>query len=140
MKIGSVFTKPKFMGVLKEVINDPGSVVLSNKDLINVINNKLSRATKVSYSWFKQYKSKLTKQYEENPDSLTDLEVDFLELMDDAKSLQRYQLGQNIAKGDKGGASRWILERIDGNFNLTKKVEQNTTLSMKELLDGLETK
>ena len=106
---------PKFLEKMKEVLNDPRSVILTDRELLVAVNQKLKPAERVSVQAFDFWKAPtLNPKSPENTASIPkEMTEEFRQVLDYARVEQKMNLTGNMLdeKNKNQWGSSWILEK-----------------------------
>jgi hypothetical protein len=110
----------RFIEVAKEVLFKESLMLLTDEELVFLINEELEESEKVSIRTFKHWKSG-------NYDEKGDIGKEFLPLIKKALLIQKESLFKKFQNDDRAWQRwAWIIERKFSEWNL-KKISENTT-------------
>lgn len=113
----------KFLVAFEEILNDPSTVILTDKDIYLLACSKLAEEDRPSLDTFLNWKNKT--RVKENP---SDDMLALQDLLEIARVKQKLALGKELLTGGKASwAITWVLERKFDELNLKKTVEVNNT-------------
>lgn len=131
----------QFINKAKKVLNKPETIFSTDKELLTLINKELGKERVMSYSRFSHLVSYLSRGLDSqgNEKELSELEKEFLLIVEEARASQKTNLIKRILNDKKGDWKRlaWIGERKFDKMNLKHKVENTVELNMKDVLDNL---
>lgn len=106
---------PKFLEAMKKVLEDERTVILTDAELLTLVNNRLRKKDRVAVNTFDQWKTPTqTSKSPENIDSIdSDMIEEFRHVLALARVEQKMNLGDKLT--DKNSKNAWgasfILER-----------------------------
>lgn len=117
---GRPFKMASWIPALQEVLENNSIAFLTDKDLVFLVNKKLSTDDRITERTFKNWK---TGKFAPNEQ----LGSEFLELIEEAMIKEKVALGEKLQNDKTGQWTRfaWILERKFEEFNL-KQISENT--------------
>ena len=121
---------PKFLEAMKVVLEDPRTVIITDSELLTLVNHSLPKADRVAVSTFEFWKtSNLNKKSPENQlNGDIELITEFREILAYARVTQKMNLGGNILDSTNKNqwGSTWILERKFKDLQLKQTLEIGT--------------
>lgn len=114
---------PAFLLEMIAVLEDPRSVILTDKELLVAVNQRLSPKQRVSLSCFEFWKSPtLNQRSPENQDLDEDLVEEFRQTLAYARVQQKMNLTGNMIdeKNKNQWGSSWLLERKFKDLQVNK--------------------
>jgi hypothetical protein len=146
---GSVTKLPKFLDKMRELLDDPTTVILTNKEVWVLVNHHLPREDKVAFVTFEKWLKPSSDNHYAKLETLSDEDkLDFEELLNFTRVKQKMGLTKEMLDPDtknKWGAA-WILERKfkDLKLNQEKAAVSSPTIKItvgsddhKDLIDGI---
>lgn len=109
----------KFIQIAEEVLFEGhNAVILTDEDLLFVINSNLPEKERVAYSTLQEWKAGITKKSQE---------LEFRNLYKKALIKQKLSLFARLSEDDKAWTRwAWIIERKFDDWNIKQKVDHTT--------------
>lgn len=140
-----------FFEAMREVLKDPNTVILTDKELHVLVNMKLKPAQRCSFETFSRWKMpKINIKSPEMQDGVTaEMAAEFRQVLQGARVMQKMALTNSMLdhKNKNQWGSSWILERKFDDLKLKQNLalgEGNVAIQInvgkpehKQLIEGL---
>jgi len=118
----------KWIALAKEVIEtDINAIILTDEELVFLINEKANKKDKISERTFERWKAKNKEDKEDGDEKLDKIGEEFCRLYKRALLRQKKDLFNSLKDDDKQWQRfAWIIERKFNDWNIKKQVDITT--------------
>ena len=118
----------KWIAVAREVVDtDINAIILTDEELVFLINEKANKKDKISERTFERWKAKNKEDKEDGDEKLDKIGEEFCRLYKRALLRQKKDLFNSLKDDDKQWQRfAWIIERKFNDWNIKKQVDITT--------------